>query len=69
MKSNEKPNVRKEEVKIENKQRKLTDEELEQVTGGASAIGGDPTLGQNNDMETNDVRGFTLYKLEIGGDV
>ena len=51
----------------ENKtRREITDEELEQVTGGASAIEADPTLGQNYDMETNDVRGFTVFKLDIG---
>ena len=66
MKTNEEKEVRKEEITTENSQRRmLKDEELEQVTGGASAIGGDPPLGQNNDMETNDVRGFTLYKLDI----
>lgn len=36
MKANEATNVRKEEVKAENTQRKLTDEELKQVTGSAS---------------------------------
>ena len=56
----------------ENKERRiLNDEELEPVSGGAItiAIGTVPTLGQNNDMETNDVRGFTVFKLDIGGDV
>ena len=37
MKMNEEPNVRKEEVKTENNQRRmLNDEELEQVSGGTS---------------------------------
>ena len=66
MKTNEEKEVRKEEITTENSQRRmLKDEELEQVTGGASAIEADPTLGQNNDMETNDVRGFTVFKLDI----
>ena len=67
MKSKEELNALKEEVETLNRKlRELKDEELEQVTGGASAIGADPTLGQNNDMETNDVRGFTPFKLDIG---
>ena len=67
MKTNEEKEVRKEEITTENSQRRmLKDEELEQVTGGASAIEADPTLGQNYDMETNDVRGFTVFKLDIG---
>ena len=65
MKTNEEKEVRKEKITTENSQRRmLKDEELEQVTGGASAIEADPTLGQN--METNDVRGFTVFKLDIG---
>ena len=67
MKSKEELNALKEEVETLNRKiHELTEEELEQVTGGASAIGADPTLGQNNDMETNDVRGFTPFKLDIG---
>ena len=67
MKTNEEKEVRKEEITTGNSQRRmLKDEELEQVTGGASAIEADPTLGQNYDMETNDVRGFEVFKLDIG---
>ena len=53
----------------ENKERRiLNDEELEPVSGGAigTAIGTVLTFGQNNDMETNDFRGFTVFKLDIG---
>ena len=67
MKSKEELNALKEEVEALNRKlHELTDDELSQVTGGASAIEADPTLGQNNDMETNDVRGFTVFKLDIG---
>ena len=51
MKTNEEPNVRKEEVKAENKQRPmLQDEELEQVVGGAKYFWG---YNRNADMELN----------------
>ena len=67
MKSKEELNALKEEVEALNRKlHELTDDELSQVTGGASAIEADPTLGQNNDMVTNDVRGFTVFKLDIG---
>ena len=67
MKSKEELNALKEEVETLNRKiHELTDDELSQVSGGASAIGADPPLGQNNDMETNDVRGFTPFKLDIG---